>query len=62
MYYMTKFGSLKRKEGESVSDFCKRFIKMYHNIPSKIKPTESSAKITYASAFDPDLCLLLRER
>jgi hypothetical protein len=28
MYYMTKFGSLKRKEGESVSDFSKRFNKM----------------------------------
>jgi len=62
MYYMTKFGSLKKKEGESISDFSKRFNKMYNKIPTEIKPTEASAKITYASAFDPDFCLLLRER
>jgi hypothetical protein len=62
MYYMTEFGSLKRKEDESVSDFSKIFNKMYNKIPAKIKPSEASAKITYASAFDPDFCLLLRER
>jgi hypothetical protein len=62
MYYMTEFGSLKKKEGESVSDFSKRFNKMYYKIPAEIKPTEASAKISYANAFDPDFCLLLRER
>jgi hypothetical protein len=62
MYYMTKFGSLKRKQGEFVSNFSKRFNKMYNKIPDEIKPSETSAKITYASAFDPDFCLLLRER
>jgi hypothetical protein len=62
MYYMTEFGSLKRKEGESVSDFSKRCNKMYNKIPTEIKPSEASAKITYASSFDPDFCLLLRER
>jgi hypothetical protein len=62
MYYMTEFGSLKRKEGESVSDFSKRFNKMYNRIPAEIKPSEASAKITYSSAFDPDFCLMLRER
>jgi hypothetical protein len=35
---------------------------MYNNIPIEIKPTKTSAKITYASAFDPDFFLLLRER
>jgi hypothetical protein len=62
MYYMTEFGSLKRKEGEFVSDFSKRFNKMYNRIPAEIKPSEASTKITYSSAFDPDFCLLLRER
>jgi hypothetical protein len=62
MYYMTEFGSLKRKEGESVSDFSKRFNKMYNKIPAEINPSKSSAKITYASSFDPNFCLLLRER
>jgi hypothetical protein len=53
---------LKRKEGEFVSDFSKRFNKMYNKIPAEIKPSKASARITYSSAFDPDLCLLLRER
>jgi len=35
---------------------------MNNKIPTKIKPSEASAKITYASAFDPYFCLLLRER
>ena len=39
MYYMTEFGSLKKMEGESVSDFSKRFNKMYNKIPAEIKPS-----------------------
>jgi hypothetical protein len=62
MYYMTEFGSLKRKEGEPVSEFSKRFNKMYNKIPVEIKPSEASAKITYAGTFDLDFFLLLRER
>jgi hypothetical protein len=61
MYYITDFGSLKRKDEEFVSDFSKRFNKMYNKIPTKIKPTEASARIMYDSDFDPDFCLLLRE-
>ena len=62
MYYMTEFGFLNKMEGESVSDFSKRFNKMYNKIPAEIKPSEASAQISYASAFDPDFCLVLRER
>jgi hypothetical protein len=62
MYYMTEFGSLKNMEGESISDFSKRFNKMYNKNPAEIKPSEASAKISYASAFNPDFCVLLRER
>jgi hypothetical protein len=62
MYYMTEFWYLKRKEGESVSDFSKRFNNMYNKIPADINPLEDSTKITYASTFDPYSCLLLRER
>jgi hypothetical protein len=61
MYYITKFGSLKRKEGESFSYFSKRLNKMYNNIPAEINPTKSYAKITYASVFYPNFYLLLRE-
>ena len=35
---------------------------MYNKIPAKINPIEASAKITYVSSFDPNSCLLLRER
>jgi hypothetical protein len=35
---------------------------MYNKIPTEINPTETSAKITYDSAFDPDFFLMLRER
>jgi hypothetical protein len=62
MYYMIEFGSLKKKEGEFVSDFSKRFNKIYNKIPIEIKLAEAYAKISYANAFDPDFCLLLRER
>jgi hypothetical protein len=62
LYYIIEFGSLKRKEGESVSDFSKIFNNMYNKIPTEIKPTQTSVKITYASAFDLEFCLLLRER
>jgi hypothetical protein len=62
MYYMIEFGSLKRKEGDSISDFSKRFNKMYNKIPIEINPSEEFAKITYASTFDLDFCLFLRER
>jgi hypothetical protein len=53
LYYITKFGNLGRENGESVSDFTKRFNKMFGKIPAEIKPTDASTKITYSSAFDP---------
>ena len=57
LYYITEFGALKRKQGESISDFTKRFNKMYSKIPNEIKPTETSARITFANAFDAEfLC------
>ena len=35
---------------------------MFSKIPTEIKPTDTSTKITYANAFDFDFYLLLRER
>ena len=35
---------------------------MYSKIPIEIKPTDTSARITYANAFNYDFFLLLRER
>ena len=62
LYYITEFRNLKRENGESVSNFTKRFNNMYSNIPTEIKPTDTSARKTYANAFDFDFFLLLRER
>jgi hypothetical protein len=62
LYYITEFGNLKKENGESVSDFTKRFNKMYSKISVEIKPTDTSTKITYANSFDSKFCLLLRER
>ena len=62
LYYITEFGALKRKQGESIPDFTKRFNKMYGKIPNEIKPLETSAKITFSSAFDAEFFLFLRER
>ena len=61
LYYITKFSNLRRENGEFVSNFTKRFKKMFSKIPAEIKPTDTSAKITYANAFDSEFCLLLRE-
>jgi hypothetical protein len=62
LYYITKLGALKRKEGEYVSNFSKRFNKMYNKIATENNNTDTSTKITYASVFDQDVFLLLRER
>jgi len=62
LYYHTEFSNLKRENGESLLDFNKRFNRMYSKIPVEVKPTPTSAKFTYANAFDSDFCLLLRER
>jgi hypothetical protein len=62
LYYITEFGALKRKNSESVSYFTKIFNKMYNKIPTEIKPTETSAKITFSNAFDVEFSLLPRER
>jgi hypothetical protein len=45
-----------------VLQFTQRFNKLYNKIPAEVKPSQPSAKVTYASDFDPDFALLLRER
>ena len=62
LYYHTEFGNLNRENGEFLFDFDERFKHMYSKTPASVKPTTTSTKVTYASAFDSDFCLLLRER
>jgi hypothetical protein len=61
LYYMTGFSNLLRENGEYVFEFSQRFNWVYQKIPNDIRPAERLAKVTYANAFDVDLCLLLRE-
>ena len=60
LYYITEFGSLKRKVGESLIDFMKRFNKVYQKIPAEVKPLETTTMITFANAFDAKFSLWLR--
>jgi hypothetical protein len=62
LYYLTEFGALKKKNSESVLEFTQRFNKLYNKIPAEVKPSQPATKVTFASAFDPDFALLLRER
>ena len=43
-------------------EFILRFNKLYNKIPSPVKPSEPSTKVTFVGAFEPDFTLLLQER
>jgi hypothetical protein len=51
LYYLTEFGSLKKKVNESVSDFIKRFNKIYNKIPADVKPSQTTTKVTFAGSL-----------
>eukprot|EP01018_Ginkgo_biloba_P001515 Gb_17820 [translate_table: standard] len=58
-YYLSEFGSMKKKDSESVNDFNKRFNKMYND---DIRPSQAVAKVAYVAAYDLDFAMILRER
>ena len=60
LYYISEFGSLKRKEGESLIDFTKCFNKVYQKIPAEVKPSKTTTMITFENAFDAKFSLWLR--
>jgi hypothetical protein len=62
LYYLTEFGSLKKKNSETVIEFIQRFNKLYNKILAEVKPSQPATKVTFAGAFEPDFALLLRER
>jgi hypothetical protein len=55
-YYLTEFSSLKKKNGEFVLEFNKRFNKLYNRIPVDIRPSSTTTKVTYATAHDLIFC------
>ena len=62
LYYLSKFGALRKKNSESVLEFTQRFNKLYNKIPAEVKPSQPAAKVTFDGAFDTNLSLLSRER
>jgi hypothetical protein len=62
MYYLTKFGSLKKKSNEFVFYFNRRFNKIHNKIQREINPLHLVTKVTYVEAFDVDFSMALRER
>ena len=40
LYYLTDFGSLRKKHNESLPDFIKIFNKLYRKIPANVKPSQ----------------------
>jgi hypothetical protein len=61
LYYLTEFGSLRKKNSETVMEFIQRFNKLYNKIPAEVKPSQPTAKVTFAGAFESDFALLLQE-
>jgi hypothetical protein len=62
LYYLTEFGSLRKRNSEIVMEFIQRFNKLYKKIPAEFKSSQPVAKVTSAGAFEPDFALLLRKR
>jgi len=55
------FDELKRKYGETVSDFIKRFNKFYRNMPVDCKPLVVAIKSRFSKYFEDDFVVMLRE-
>jgi hypothetical protein len=62
LYYLTKFGPLKKRSYEYVIEFNKIFNKLYNKIPRDINHSQSTTKVTYDEAFDDDFTMVLMER
>ena len=59
---LTEFNTLKKRHNEGVSEFIKRFNKLYLNLPADMKPHQTAAKVVFVAAFDSDFGFSLRER
>jgi hypothetical protein len=59
---LEEYEHLKRKPGKTLHQFSARFNKVYHTIPTDIRPPPGSAHLHYPDAFDPEMTFQLRER
>ena len=49
---LTEFNTLKKRHNEGVSEFIKRFNKLYLSFPDDMKPHQIVAKVVFVAAFD----------
>ena len=59
---LTEFNTLKKKHNEGVSEFIRRFNKLYLSLPAEMKPHQTAAKVVFVAAFDSEFGFSLRER
>ena len=59
---LTKFNTLKKRHNEGVSEFIKRFNKLYMSLPVDMKPHQTTARVFFLAGFDSEFCFSLRER
>jgi hypothetical protein len=60
--YLADFYSLKREKGEAFSIFNRRFYNIFHDMPLKVRPTETATMIHYVMCLHSELVVLLLER
>ena len=59
---LTDFNTLKKRHNEGVSEFIKRFNKLYLSLPVDMKPHQTAAKVVLVAVFDSEFDFSLRER
>jgi hypothetical protein len=60
--YLFDFYAVRRRNGETIMNFNRRFEILYHNLLVEILPSEVASKVYYALAHHPNLGFYLRER
>ena len=51
---LTEFNTLKKNHNEGVSEFIRRFNKLYFSLPAEMKPHQTAAKVVFVAAFDSE--------
>ena len=51
-YCLIEFNALRKRHNEGVSEFIKRFNKLYASLPAEMKPHQISAKVVFVAAFE----------
>ena len=59
---LIEFNTLKKRHNEEVSEFIKRFNKLYLSLPADMKPHQTAAKVVFVAAFDSEFGFSLKER